>query len=421
MTVLGPSLFFNTRSERIALARQRYFEEGELPSGIVSAAVYESWARCQRFHGNPAEKVEFEPVSTSRTHLALQKHRDLVAAWLDELPQLQAVLGTTSCAAMLTDPTGVLIGATCVGRAHEMLMPIATRTGVNLCEEAVGTTAPGVAARTGQAVSVFAGEHFFDSVKEMHCAAAPIRDTQGRVAGVLDISSEAIPFRFEASIVVGLYAAGIENRLLISQSAHHLVIRFQVDAKLLDSHFAALVGIDRGGELAWMNGIAARLLGLPSTPGADERISAEAAMGASFSQLASLPETDSTFLLLANGLMVWARAEMRAADGHRHLVQGWQDAALAVVPPDVEALAPAKAIDAAREQFPGDAPMGITRPKSRRKPPQTGDESPDVDLRDCSKHLIEQALDRYGGNVAKAARKLGVSRGLIYRRLGRQQ
>ncbi|MGJ7511265.1 helix-turn-helix domain-containing protein [Variovorax sp. GT1P44] len=388
----------------------------------MSAAVYESWARCQRFHASPAEKVEFEPVSTSRTHLALQKHRDLMTAWLDELPQLQAVLGTTSCAAMLTDPTGVLIGATCVGRAHEMLMPIATRTGVNLCEEAVGTTAPGVAARTGQAVSVFAGEHFFDSVKEMHCAAAPIRDTHGRVAGVLDISSEAIPFRFEASIVVGLYAAGIENRLLISQSADHLVVRFQVDAKLLDSHFAALVGIDRKGELAWMNGTAARLLGLPSTPGAhDERISAEAGMGASFSRLASLPETDSAFLLLSNGLMVWARAQMRALDGHRNLVQGWQDAALTVMPREVEAIAPANAGGAASEQVPGDATVGIDRPKPRRNSRQAGDESPDVDLRDCSKHLIEQALDRYGGNVAKAARKLGVSRGLIYRRLGRQQ
>lgn len=28
------SIFFSTRADRIALARQRYFEEGELPSGI---------------------------------------------------------------------------------------------------------------------------------------------------------------------------------------------------------------------------------------------------------------------------------------------------------------------------------------------------------------------------------------------------
>jgi len=45
-------------------------------------------------------------------------------------------------------------------------MPIATRTGVNLSEDAVGTTAPGVAARTGKAVSVQGGEHFFDNVQE---------------------------------------------------------------------------------------------------------------------------------------------------------------------------------------------------------------------------------------------------------------
>jgi len=39
----GTSLFFNSRTERLALARRRYFEEGLLPSGIVSDAVYQSW------------------------------------------------------------------------------------------------------------------------------------------------------------------------------------------------------------------------------------------------------------------------------------------------------------------------------------------------------------------------------------------
>ena len=410
------SLFFGSRAERIALARQRYFEEGQLPSGIVSDAVFESWARCQRLHPGPGKKVAFQPVSTSRTHLALQKNRDLMDAWLDELPALQAVLGATSCAAMLTDATGVLIGATCVGRAHEMLMPIATRTGVNLCEEAVGTTAPGVAARTGQAVSVFAGEHFFDSIKTMHCAAAPIRDTRGNVAGVLDLSSETIPFRFDASIVVGLHATGIENRLLISQSVEHLIIRFQVDAKLLDSQLAALIGIDSTGELAWMNGTASRLLGLSSAARAGKQESVEAATGASFSQLASLARKEPAVLQLPNGLMVWARSEMRAADGHRGLVQGWKDVPIETVQQQRKPLESEKT-GIVGEPITNDANLGSTQTKSESQGQQVGLETPLERLRDCSKDIIERTLQHYDGNVSKAARKLGVSRGLIYRRL----
>jgi transcriptional regulator of acetoin/glycerol metabolism len=419
----GTSLFFNSRTERLALARRRYFEEGLLPSGVVSDAVYQSWARCQRLHDGPGAKVSFQPVSTSRAHLALQKNRDLVHAWLEELPQLQSVLGATSCAAMLTDATGVLIGATCVGRSHERIMPIATRTGVNLCEEAVGTTAPGVAARTGRPVSVDGAEHFFDEVKAMHCAAAPIHDTRGRLVGVLDISSEAIPFSFDAISVVGLYAAAIENRLFISQSDQHLVVRFQVDAMLLDSRFVALVGIDINGQLAWMNGAAARLLGLPPAERGANTSSVEEAMGASIAQLASLPRSGSAPLHLANGLMVWARGEMRAADGHRGLVPGVDEfgkrdptpapavtspCALAV-PSDEESTAELATASAIEEPDVASSPPGPEAPRDASEP--------SVRLRECGNDLIDRTLETYGGNVTKAAEKLGVSRGLIYRRL----
>ena len=379
MAALTPSIFAGSRTERIALARRRYFEEGLSPSGVVSDAVFQSWARCQRLHATPDGKVVFEPVSTSRTHLALQKNRALHDAWLQEIPHLQAVLGTTSCAAMLTDGSGVLIAATCVGRAHERLMPIATRLGVNLAEEAVGTTAPGVAARTGQAVVVYAAEHFFDDVKAMHCAAAPIRDINGRLAGLLDLSSETMPFRF-----VALYAGAIENRLLLAQSREHLVLRFQIDPSLLDSPTAALVGVDARGRLAWHNGAAARLLGVPMPEAGCRRIDAEEALGADLTQLVRLCGQGDAVLHLPNGLMVWVRAQLQAPDGHQHV----HALGLPITPEMPEAVPslPAAATEAVR-------------------------------LRDADRAMIEQAIQACGGNVSAAAKTLGVSRGLIYRRL----
>jgi transcriptional regulator of acetoin/glycerol metabolism len=378
------------------LARKQYFDEGLPPSGIVSEAVFQSWARCQRRHAGPRDRVTFQPVSQSRTHLALQKNRELQQAWLQELPHLQAVLGRTSCAAMLTDATGVLIGATCVGRPHEMLMPIATRLGVNLSEEAVGTTAPGVVARTGQAVSVMGPEHFFDEVRAMHCAAAPIRDTRGRLAGVLDISSEEVPFTFDAVSVLGLYAGAIENRLLLTQSREHLVVRFQVETSLLDSSLAAFIGIDTDGRLAWRNATASRLLGLRPFDEGCAPLPLEEAVGASFAELASLPNWGATVLRLHSGLVVWARSEMRALDGHRDLVRA------ASVPPPVA--------------MPQQADADVVEPGVEIGTPANDA----VSLRASERDFIAHTVDECGGNVSKAARKLGVSRGLIYRRLKEQ-
>lgn len=119
------SLFFSTPADRLALVGQRYFEEGELPSGAVSDAVYQSWARCQRQKQDPLGKIEFQPVSASRTQLALQKSHLLRDAWLAEAAEINAVLGATLCGAMLTDLSGVLIGATETRRTHEKITPVA--------------------------------------------------------------------------------------------------------------------------------------------------------------------------------------------------------------------------------------------------------------------------------------------------------
>ena len=408
----NPSVL-QSRHARTELARQRFFEERLAPTGVVGEAVFASWARCLRLHGNPSEQATFQPVSASRTQLALLKNRPLCQAWMDELPRLASMLRTTSCAAMLTDATGVLIGSSCVGRSHEQLMPVATRLGVNLSEDAVGTTAPGVAARTGKAVCVLGGEHFFNSVKDMYCAAAPIRDIHGRLAGVLDLSSECIPFEFDAAAVVGLYAGAIENRLLVAQSTEHLIIRFQVDPALLDSAMVGLVGVDVAGQQAWENGIAQSLLGGAAGQGLYADRATEHRLGLAWAQLAALPAEGAAPLTLPNGLRVWARAEMRARDGHRGLVS-------AARKPDAPCPAdPARARPGVRHT-PAVSPAvdGVAAAHPPAEAPSTHPMPVAVlRLRDSGLALIQSTLQACGGNVSDAAAQLGVSRNLIYRRL----
>ena len=393
------SLFFSTRAERIALARQRYFEEGELPSGVVSDAVLQSWARCLRLKQDPRARVEFQPVTASRAQLALQKNRLLRDAWLADAGELDAVLGTTNCGAMLTDPSGVLIGATNSRRVHEKVTPVAHRIGVNFAEEAVGTTAPGIVARTGKQASVQGAEHFSESVNFMHCAAAPIRDIHGNLAGVLDMSSEGIAFNFDATSVVGLYASSIENRLLILQSSEHLIVRFQVSPSMLDTPMAGLMGVDMEGRIAWCNAAASRLLGL--SPDSEQRgpSKVDEVLQSSFSELASVRGSTHSMLRLPNGLLVHVRCELIAQDGHRQL--------FAVGKPSQDATSEPVNADLV-------APLTSSQEEAALSPPVDSPEP--SSLRDADVDLIARTLKECGGNVSAAARKLQVSRGLIYRR-----
>ena len=376
-------LFFKTTEQRTALARQRFFDEGARPSGLVGEAVIQSWLRCCKTHQSPVEAVSFEQVSRSRAHASLNRNRQLLQAGNLELHQLEAALRGTDCRVLLTDAQGVIIHATELpATAQQPLLNTASRVGVNIAEHQIGTTAPGIVVRTGEACTVAGAEHYFQCLQTIHCAAAPIRDIHGQLAGVLDVSVEAGRFHFDPTSVVGMYAATIENRLLQLQSTQHLVLQFQTSPSLLDTPLEALAGIDADGRVLWLNGVAQRLTGssVQGRPGVDE------VFGLALDALLALhrrPQAQA--LRLPSGLGVWIKGHLNASDGadFNHAVAlSAPVAPLAAEPVDVPT--------------PTEAPARLV---------------------DHSQRLIETTLADCNGNIAKAARALGVSRGMLYRRL----
>ncbi len=397
--------FFSTPQQRLALARQRYFEEGVRPSGLVSEGVIQSWARCLQARRRPHEQVAFNPVTASRTHSALARSRLLLEAAANELSQLESTLAGTRCTAILTDPQGVVVHATRTPKRGDVLMPLASRVGVCLAEDSIGTNAPGLTAHTGQPSVVLGGEHFFGCVQVMHCAAAPIRDVRGQVAGVLDLSSESQPFGFDAAAVVGLYATSIENRLLRAQSQEHIVLHFQTWPGLLGTPMEGLAGIAADGSVAWLNGAAARLLGHPHVGAA---LRADELFGLELHRLSAWTRrAEASAHRLPCGLSVWLMARMQAPDGPAkafklHPAAGVAGmAGVASNPPD----SPVELPELPKPLAPALAPaLSVARP-------------PTATLRTAGQHLIEQTLADCDGNVSMAARKLGVSRGLVYRHI----
>lgn len=385
---LASNPFFPTPQQRLALARRRYFEDGVRPSGLVSEAVIQSWQRCLHARQDPAHNPGFNPVTASRIHGVLARSRQLLEAASNELDQLRATLAGTTGTAILTDAHGVVVGTTfCGARPQEVLMPVSARVGVNLAEEAVGTTAPGITARTGRPSVVLGCEHFFNPVQVMYCAAAPIHDVRGQLAGVLDLSSEHLPFSFDATSVVGLYATAIENRLLCAQSSEHLVLQMQVSPALLGTPMAALVGLSSVGRIEWLNGAAARLLGVDAPQRGALDLDCEQHLGQTCARLAGLTRAAGpTAVQLPNGLMVWMRASLQAPDGA----------------PRVHTIATQSGAAAESSQARASAPAGPL---------------PAGTLRERDRHMIARTVEACGGNVSKAARQLGVSRGLIYRHM----
>ncbi|MFW9594092.1 MAG: helix-turn-helix domain-containing protein [Macromonas sp.] len=394
MSVVPRSLFFTSPSQRTAFARQTYFEDGHLPSGMVGGAILESWARCCRLQLNPAASLDFRCASLSRIQLALQRNQALLDAWNTEHPHLERTLAGTACSAILTDASGLLIATTGHGNAQAVIIPQAHRIGVHLSEECAGTTAPGLVLKTGKVATVLGGEHFFASVMPMHCTAAPIYNTRGQLAGVLNISSEGHPFAFDMNALVALYATAVENRLLCAQSLEHWVVRLQVNPVWLDTPMAGMAGVDGQGKVVWMNPTAASLLGYNRTTLAHHPPEVEAVFGHTLSILMGLPRQTAIAIKLPNGLSVWVRGTLQVADGI-----------------DQQRLSHPTTVMAEATAHPTQTPESAIAPA----PPPLA--PPTASLRESEHDLVRHTVQAFGGNISKAAQQLGVSRGLIYRRM----
>jgi len=369
--------FFTSPEQRVALARDRYFERGERPTGLVSEAVLQSWTRCMGARRNPAHRVEFDPISRPRIQATLEQHRELLRAAHEPVAQLERALAGSGCRVLLTSATGVQVRAPSEPlRDTEPVLRCAARVGVSLDERHIGTNAPGLVLRSMAPTLVTGAEHYFANTGVLSCAAAPIGNGRGELAGVLDLTVEGRPFGFDAAALVGLYAALIENDLMLARAGDSAVVRFQVSPGLIDGSMQALAGIDAGGQLAWCNGVARRLLGL----GPGERGEVEPLFGTSLAALLRRAGGAVSPLPLPNGLTVWAQVAMSRGAG---------------------------TADEAEPAAAGRVPMPTSEPST--------DTAPTLDQH--TRQTIQRVVEACEGNLSEAARRLGVSRGLLYRRL----
>lgn len=386
-----------------ALARQRFFCDGVHPTGQVSDAVWHSWQRCLQSGLQPHQRPEFQPVSRSKANYLAGRDHVLLKAARRPFDELEAMVARSRCKVLLTDRDGVLLRVTPAAHEDGAMLHLACRVGVNLGELLVGTNAPAVSAHTGAHCTVGAHEHFYDRLIGVRCEAAPIRNRHGVVVGALDLSVEDKPFGFDAKWLVQSYAATIENNLRIAQTRQQVLVRLHSSPAALQAPHVGLVAIDDGGRVAWLNPMAAALIGVDSQEARQFRCAE--LLGCELEQLLADSQRGAPrTLLLPNGLALWSRSEYRdIGDGSDP-----QDARAALDDRPVRLAAETAARPAAAE------PADTLPPAAPAAPAAT---PASATLAQIGRQLIDQTLAECDGNVSRAARRLGVSRGLLYRRL----
>lgn len=156
----------------VSQARQLFFEEGTLPSGLVNDAVWRSWQRGASGGSRAGDTVPFNPVRGNGVAELLEINRHLISAAQPTFRRLEQAFRGSEYGLLLTDRTGMGVAVHGLIDKCGKLLRQALRPGVDLSERSIGTNAMAAAIAEERAVAVLGAEHYFVQNSTFQCVAA---------------------------------------------------------------------------------------------------------------------------------------------------------------------------------------------------------------------------------------------------------
>lgn len=367
------------RLQRIDRARELMFSgSAEAVGAGVPRWIAQSWQRCLSMGLQPGQTVGFEAISKQHMRRVQEDSRPLVQAAQPVLVELARAIADIRYFAILTNAQGIVVDVHGPVDRQDRRAKVIARVGVDLSEKAVGTTAISAALAELQPVWLHRGEHFFKDTGVYSCAGAPVFGPDGLCAGMLDLTGIETAERPALKHLVRRSARSIENSWLLSTD-HALVLRLNWPGNQPGDDSDGLLTLDREGRIAGANPTARQMLAL-SPDALGHGMHASEVFAAPWENLfdAASRQAVAQELPLWSGLRLQTQAMLC---GH---------GACAVKP----SIKPSSALAGQH--------TGLTT----------------KNLKDAQTDMIREAVHQARGNVAEAARSLGVSRATVYRKLG---
>ncbi|WP_020648075.1 sigma-54-dependent Fis family transcriptional regulator [Solimonas variicoloris] len=248
---------------RIERARHLFLEGGEIPDHLIDDSVARSWQRSRGYGLRTGDKVIFNVVTHAERRRVEEANRALVGYAEPELQRLYAALSSADWVVACLNGSGKVVRAYGDDRPACREIGMAFRTGVDLGEDAAGTTGPSCALIEARPIVISGQEHFLDEARIFSCAAVPIFDPAGAVIGALDASRRYDGQRLGILEPLALAARAIENRMVLGL-VESVRIAVHYAPELVATPMRGLLAFSADGELLGANPFARQLLELES-------------------------------------------------------------------------------------------------------------------------------------------------------------
>ncbi|MES2424536.1 MAG: helix-turn-helix domain-containing protein, partial [Pseudomonadota bacterium] len=331
--------------------------------------IEDSWQRCLHDGYTPSRAVEFDMVSPAIVSRTKDSNHALFEAGRPILGRIGRAIADTRYFAILTNEFGVVVDANGPIDRRDRRAELITRTGVDLSEKSIGTSAIGTALHQLQPVWLHRGEHFFAGLSHYSCAGAPVFNPDGQCAGMLDLTGIEQPERPELVHLVTQAARSIENMLTLNRP-HALLVRINWPGRTLGDETDGLICLDGDGWVTGANSAARQMVQQFGNTQGHKAVHCSELFAMPYENLFNAARCDSSKPIDAP---LWSGLRLNA------LALPWGQSASPI-----------------------------------RGEGQVTDQMP---LRDVEIAMIRKAIEDAKGNVVMAARMLGISRATVYRKL----
>ncbi|ANG62828.1 transcriptional regulator [Marinobacterium aestuarii] len=226
-----------------------------------------SWQRCiEDYQLDPGRNLRAPRLSDSEVREARSLQDSLLHSAEPVFERLRYLGGNSGYCVLVTDASGIVLREYIDSNRGQELAEKGLSLGTVWTENLVGTNGLGTCLATGEALTVYAGEHFGRELQRFSCSTAPLIAPDGNIIGALDISTYAQGDKIGQGLALNLVcdtADQIEASMFRYAFARHQVLAL-VSSPLADaSQSNALLAVNDSGWILGATSAALMQLGVP--------------------------------------------------------------------------------------------------------------------------------------------------------------
>lgn len=220
--------------------------------------IQDSWRRCMSDHKlDPASPREAFVLPSEE----LRPHRDAMEEFLHTarfgLEALYSRVAGLGYVLLLTDAKGVTVDFIGDRFSDSSLRSAGLFLGAEWSEQRLGTSGVGTCIATGEALTCHLTDHFDATHIPLTCTAAPIFNSRGELAAILDISAMQSPpskdSQHLALELVKSYARRIENANLMNIFRREWILKLSASPEFADVDPEYILALDHTGHIVGLN------------------------------------------------------------------------------------------------------------------------------------------------------------------------